>query len=82
MRKRANWLENKGTTDMMGKQIDVGDTVVRAVKSSRAASIEICEVTKIDGDKVYLNDSKVAVWYPCRLLVLYGELRIGNEVLR
>ena len=56
--------------DMFGKEIAVGDRVARACTSGRAVNLEICAVTRAENGKIYLDNSKVAVNYPGRLLVI------------
>lgn len=56
--------------DMMGTEFVVGQSVARAVTSGRSSYIEIRTVTKIEGKKMYLDDSKVAIRYPSRMLIL------------
>ena len=68
-RDTGNWVRTT-PYDMLCKPIDVGDKVVRAFSSGRAVNIEIVEVTKIEEDKIYLNNSKVPVNFPGRLLVV------------
>jgi len=65
-------LEDIGSklTDMLLRPINVGDTVARATTYGRSAFIEIRKVTRIDGGKIYLGESKVAIKYPSRLLVI------------
>lgn len=54
--------------DKRGQQIKLYDVVVRAV--GRTADLQICKVTKIDGLKVYLDNSKQALIYNDRIVVL------------
>lgn len=56
--------------DMLGNLFVVGDKVVKAVSSGHAVNIEIDEVTDIVNDKLYLNNSKVPVRFPGRLLIV------------
>lgn len=58
--------------DCNGTEIEVGNVVARAVYKS----VTIAIVTKKAGGKVFLNNSKVPINYPNRLLVLpdsYGK---------
>lgn len=55
--------------DMMGRELAVGQRVAKARASRSIAFIEIREITKIDGDKVYLG-TKVALNYPDRVLIV------------
>ncbi len=58
--------------DAVGKVFDIGDTVVRAVTlgSGSAVKVSLSKVTDIREGKIYLDDSKIGVRYPCRLLNL------------
>lgn len=55
--------------DKLGRSINLNDKVVRAV-SNYPGEIEICTVTRIDNGKCYLDNSKVAINYPRRLLIV------------
>jgi hypothetical protein len=54
--------------DKLGRSINLNDKVVRAV--AYGGDIEINTVTRIDNGKCYLDNSKVAINYPRRLLVV------------
>lgn len=58
--------------DMRGIEITIGDTVAKGVTLNQAGSagIDLCKVTRVDGDKVYLDDSKRPMRLPERLLVV------------
>lgn len=58
--------------DVRGKIFCVGQTVGKAVSLNRGGScaVTICEVTRIDDGKVYLDGSKVAVKFPERLAII------------
>jgi hypothetical protein len=57
--------------DLMGIPLQVGDKVARATAyGGSGASISICEITKIKDNKVYLDNSHVALHYPGLLLVV------------
>jgi hypothetical protein len=57
--------------DMKGFAFNVGCKVARAVLwSSQSPRIEICEVTAIKDGKIYLDDSKQALKFPERLLII------------
>lgn len=59
--------------DMSGKEIQLNDTVARAIKSGNAPMIMLCKVTRIDSDgKVYLDNSSLPIVYPDYLLVVPG----------
>jgi len=57
--------------DVLGKTFEVGQKVARAVKLSfDVVTVEVQVVTKLDGDKVYLNDSKQPMKFPERLAII------------
>ena len=58
--------------DVQGKSFEVGQKVARACKMFRVDGlyIEIHDVTKVDGDKVYLADSTRPMRHPERLCIL------------
>ncbi len=68
---RGNWM-GESLKDMLGKPYAVGDKVARAYTGGRATNLEIRTVTRIDEEntRLYLNDSKVAINYPQRLLIV------------
>jgi hypothetical protein len=53
--------------DKLGVSFHVGCKIVRAVGDGQ---LDICTVTKIANGKMYLDDSKVAIRYPHRLLII------------
>ena len=58
-------------TDVLGKTFKVGQMVARAVKLSfDVVTVEVQIVTRIDGDKIYLNSSKQAMKFPVRLAIM------------
>lgn len=59
--------------DMMGIEIKVGQLVLKPTLWGRSPVIEQRIVTAIIGDKIYLDDSKVAIKIPDRLVV-YDEV--------
>lgn len=56
--------------DMNDTKFVLGDRVARATKSGQAVNIKVSTVTRIDNDKLYLDESKVAVRFPGRLLIV------------
>lgn len=57
--------------DVLGKNFKAGQNVARAFAFARlSAYIEVQVVTKLDGDKVYLNDSKQPMKFPERLAII------------
>ena len=66
---RSKWNETD-PVDLIGNEFNIGDKVVRACTSGRAASIEVLEVTKIECGRIFVGGSKVPVNYPGRLLIV------------
>lgn len=57
--------------DVQGKTFEVGQRVARAIAGSKGiAWIEVQLCTKVDGDKVYLADSKRPMMFPERLCII------------
>ena len=56
--------------DMKGFSFIEGCKVARATLWGKSPMIEICIVTKIKDGKIYLNDSKQAMKFPDRLLII------------
>ena len=56
--------------DKLGFAFNEGCKVARAVMIGKSPVIDICTVTKIDGSKLYLDNSKQAIRYPERLLII------------
>lgn len=69
MRTSGNWMSTE-LKDMRGIEFKVGDVVARAQKSGQAVNIEIVDVTRIEDGKLYVNNSKVKVNFPGRLLIV------------
>ncbi|MFA7523709.1 MAG: hypothetical protein WCY71_12360 [Halothiobacillaceae bacterium] len=59
-------------TDMRKTPITTGCSVAKGISLNRAGSagIQLCWVSLVDGDKVYLDGSNRPVKYPERLLVV------------
>lgn len=53
--------------DKKGFAFHVGCKIVRAISEG---TLDICTVTKIEDDKIYLDNSKVPIRYPRRLLII------------
>jgi hypothetical protein len=53
--------------DMMGFSFHEGCKIVRAVSDG---ALSICTVTSIKDGKIYLDNSKIAIRYPKRLLII------------
>lgn len=65
----APWMKTN-LKDMLGNEFKVGDKVAKTVTSGRSSNITICDITRIENEKIYLNESKVPIVYPCRLLIV------------
>jgi len=68
-RPHGDWMGTE-LEDALGREIKVGDTVVRACTSGRAVNLEFGKVRQIKNNKVYLDTSKVPIAFPGRLLVI------------
>lgn len=53
--------------DKQGFSFHVGCKIVRAISDG---CLQICTVTKIEDGKLYLDDSKIPIRYPKRLLII------------
>ena len=56
--------------DMKGFAFNEGCKVARAVMWGKSPMLDICTVTKIKDGKIYLDDSKQAIRFPERLLII------------
>ena len=56
--------------DLMGFSFTLGCKVARPVLFGKSPIIEICTVTRIENGKLYLDNSKVAMKIPNRLLII------------
>jgi hypothetical protein len=56
--------------DMKGFSFNEGCKVARAVLWGKSPMLDICTVTKIKDGKIYLDDSKQAMRFPERLLII------------
>jgi hypothetical protein len=56
--------------DMKGFAFNEGCKVARAVMWGKSPMLDICTVTKIKDGKIYLDDSKQAMRFPERLLII------------
>lgn len=67
--------------DKFGNELTVGDSVYRAVTSGRTPVIYIAKVTEIRDGKLYLDDSKVPINYPSRLILVErqspGDIKVS-----
>lgn len=55
---------------MKGFAFNEGCKVARAVMWGKSPKLDICVVTKIKDGKLYLDDSKQAIRFPERLLII------------
>lgn len=76
-RPTGDWM-GTDLEDALGREIKVGDTVVRPTTSGRATNLEFAKVRQIKNNKVYLDTSKVPIAYPGRLLII-NKLLEGSE---
>ena len=57
--------------DKLGFAFNVGCRVARAISVGRSSTdLAICTVTRIENGKIYLDDSKVHIRFPERLLII------------
>jgi len=56
--------------DMKGFAFNEGCKVARAVLWGKSPMLDICTVTKIKDGKIYLDNSKQAMRFPERLLII------------
>lgn len=56
--------------DMKGYAFNIGCKVVRAVMWGKSPMLSFCEVTAIKDGKIYLDNSKQAIKFPDRLLIV------------
>jgi hypothetical protein len=56
--------------DMKGFTFNVGCKVARAVMWGKSPMLSICEVTRIESEKLYLDNSKQPIKFPDRLLII------------
>lgn len=54
--------------DFLGFPIKIGDHLVRAITYCDSPGLEDRYVTKIDGKKIFLDDSKVPIRFPNRCI--------------
>jgi len=58
--------------DVRGREFAVGQEVARAKSYNRAgsAAVVVCRVSRVDGGRVYLDDSRQPMKYPEQLAIL------------
>lgn len=62
--------ESSELLDLRKQPFTVGDMVIRAESVRSSGYLRLSVVTKIDNGKMYLDDSKVAIRFPGRLLIV------------
>jgi hypothetical protein len=55
---------------MRGIAYKVGDKVAKADSYGSSATLRVSAVTKIENGKMYLDDAKVTIHYPGRMLII------------
>lgn len=65
----GNWMATS-LKDLRGISYVVGDYVAKADISGRSANLRVSKVTRIENGSMYLDDSKVAIRYPGRMLIV------------
>jgi hypothetical protein len=68
-REEGDWMSNK-LVDMRGNTFKLGDYVAKAFLSGRSCNLSVGRVTRIEDGKMYLDNSKVAIRFPGRLLIV------------
>lgn len=73
--------------DKFGFSFHVGCKVLRPVMFGKSPMIDLCEVTRIDNGKIYLDNSKQAMRYPERLVIweqdpLYRMLKHHEQQIK
>jgi len=58
--------------DVTGRTLEVGQTIVRvrSVGGSYTSDLEVLEISRIEGRKVWLNNSKTPMVNPQRLAII------------
>lgn len=65
--------------DFFGFDIKVGDRLLKPeVYGSSSPTLVRCTVTRIDGKKMYLDNSKVAIQYPRRCVNISALRTMGG----
>lgn len=65
--------------DALGRPLNVGDRVLRAVTFGRSAGFEFTTIREIKNGRIYLDTSKVPVNFPSRLLIVNDMFPNGYE---
>jgi hypothetical protein len=77
--KEGSWYEGRyylqeydssKLVDTLGRPLNVGDRVLRAVTFGRSAGFEFTTIREIKKGRIYLASSKVPINFPSRLLIV------------
>lgn len=63
-------MQEQFPEDKLGKYIHIGDYVLRAVISGKSPGLVYCEVTRVEGTKVWLDNSLQAIRFNNRLVIV------------
>ena len=69
-KERSNARTDTSLKDIFGNEFKVGDDVVRAMVLGRVPGLELGKITRIEDGKMYMNNAKVAIRYPGRLMII------------
>ncbi len=78
-REEGSWMSTK-LVDMRGQAFVVGDKVAKAYQSGRSCNLQVGAVTRIENGKMYMDNSKVAINFPGRLLIVTKLYEKENDV--
>ena len=65
----GTWMSTE-LVDIQGRPYEAGQYVAKAYTSGRAVNIEVRRVREIRDGKLYLNESKVPIVFPGRMVIL------------
>jgi hypothetical protein len=78
-REEGSW-GSRNLEDMRGQSFVVGDRVAKAYQSGRSCNLQVGTVTRIENGKMYMDNSKVAINFPGRLLIVTKLYEKENDV--
>lgn len=55
--------------DRVGKEITLGCTVLRAITLGKSPALDLCTVTRVEYDTIWLDNSPMAIRFNDRLVV-------------
>lgn len=69
-RDKPDWtrLKSSELKDFFGIEIKVGDRIAKATVCGRSPILEMCTVTRIEKERIYLDNSKVPIMFPGRCI--------------